>query len=419
MQTYNKKQISSGSCLLIDTTAGNRKNYAWGLTNQTNRWLCRVSGAIAVSLAMSLLAATQAVAGNFSITKIADTRSDFTRIDNRAPAINDSGTVAFFAQLLGVYTGSNAGITETLNFDQLQSILGLRPLSTDYGYKSIPYIKNDVTIVLTISQTTNAINSNDAIFVGQDGSFTRRSPSFSAGRNYGDILIGSAINEQDELVYLVVGNSSTLPLYVGYKLSLSKPNQPDVTIAAGNDYVYPGNTRFEIPNAPFGRIGSFAINNKGEVIFSATRQSDNTSAIFTSNGDEPTSILETASLVAVDTKSNSGIMERNPLAALGINDNGDILFLDTNALNLLNRTTGILCKIADTNSSSFQALSNPALNNNQQVAFTATLNSGEQGIFTGADRRTDSSAIPEGWMVCSRADTEESFGDFCVMCHIL
>ena len=88
------------------------------------RWIPQVGRGLGISICLSLLAASEALA-SFSFTKIADTHSGFTSVSSGA-AINDSGTVAFFATpsagTQGIYTSSRGAITKIVNKDDLSSL---------------------------------------------------------------------------------------------------------------------------------------------------------------------------------------------------------------------------------------------------------------------------------------------------------
>ena len=368
MQTYTNKQVS-GVCLPANTTAVNRDNHTWGFTNQTNRWLRRVNGAIALSLAMSMLAATQALAGSFSITKITDTQSEFTSISNKGAAINDNGTIAFIAspkvEQLGIYTSSDSKITEIINQSRLASLYGLtlNP-GLIFSFESVENINNKGSVAFIATQSNGGGAVDKRIFSSQDGSLTTRAKVSYNGR-YGPVTLITDLNNQDELAYLNINRSfSSSGPYGTTTLVLTKDNQPDVTIASAS--INPSSPA----NTPFSSIDAFAFNNVGEVTFAATR-SDRTAAIFTQHDDGPTSIVETNA------------------SALATNDKGDLVLSSGDAIRSFDHTTSTLSTIADPTNSSLKAFSNLAINNNNNVAFTATLNSGEKGIFTGADPVAD------------------------------
>ena len=369
MQTSTNKQVS-GVCLPKNTTAVNRDNYTWGFTNQTNRWLRGVSGAIALSLGMSMLAVSQALAGSYSFTKITDNQSDFTSISNKGAAINDNGTIAFIASPrvgdLGIYTSSDTKITEIINQSVLPSLYGLtlNPVLM-FSFESVENINNKGTVAFIAMQSPGGGEVDKRIFSSLDRSFTTRAKVSYNGR-YGPISLIAALNNQDELAYLNINRSysSSSGPYGSTTLVLTKENQPDVTIASAS--LNPNSAA----NTPFSSIDAFAFNNQGEVTFAATR-SDGTTAIFTQDGDGPTSIVETNA------------------SALASNDKGDLVLSSGDAIRSFDRASGTLRTIADPTTSSLKAFSNLAINNNNNVAFTATLPQGEKGIFTGADPVAD------------------------------
>ena len=193
MHIFTNNQ-ASGKADTSATTA-NWHNRQSLLTCLTKRSLQLLSGGLAISSCW-LLTTTMVLAGSFSFTKFVDTRSDFSNVLDSA-AINDNGTIAFIAApnstQTGVYVNDGTGITELINSNALLPFFkaGSQPSLPAYRYLNINN-KGTVAFVAGVLYPSSQY-IDEQIFVGQDGSFTRRSPSFSAGRNYGDILIGSAM----------------------------------------------------------------------------------------------------------------------------------------------------------------------------------------------------------------------------------
>ena len=335
-------------------------------TGKTKRSISQAIWGLAVSLCWSMLAATQALAGSYRITEIADSQSDFSSISNNGAAINDKGTIAFIASPKvgeqGIYTSNNSKITEIINQSLLASLYGLtlNP-SLTFSFDSVENINNKGSVAFIAKQLpTGGPFVDKRLFSNEDGSFKTRAQISYNGR-YGPISFIAALNNQDELAYLEINSNASYRSLSPTSIVLTKKNQPDVTIASGNP---------SSENTPFSSIDAFAFNNLGKVIFAATDH-DGTTAIFTSNGDQFTSIVETNA------------------SALAVNEKGDIVLSSGDAIRAFDRASGTLRTIADTTNSSLKAFSNPAINNNNNVAFTATLNSGEKGIFTGADPVAD------------------------------
>ena len=226
-------------------------------------------------------------------------------------------------------------------------------------------INNNGTIAFVAKRYDPQNNILFQILLAQGNSLTNRGSASFPGGISADPFIPLSLNDKDELTYLLTEGASRTGI-TGYKAILTRANQPDVTIAEAAPPLN-GNTPL---NVPLATISDVAINNNSEVTFAATRQSPNPSAIFTSLGEEPTSILET---------------EASELSAT---DNGLVVFSNQNSIQLFNRTTGILRTIADTNGL-FRIIRRPAINNNGEVAFQGVYNLADVGIFTGGDPLTD------------------------------
>ncbi len=343
-------------------------------THKLKRSLLQICTGVAAGLCLSLLAVSEAIAANFSFTRIADTRSEFTSILNGV-AINDSGTVAFIAlsgTKQGVYTSSGVQITE---INSLPPFLNTLPRSFFGTFLISNVAINNNDTVAFIGRLNSVIGITSSVFVSQGGSVITRGSESGTSRFGGDSILNFALNNQDELVYFTETNS--FPGVSGSRLTLSRPNQTNVNIARALSGVPSGNP----PAAQISlyRINSFDINNFGEVIFDATRRRENspflspgTSAIFTYSGDSFNTLVETnASAFALD-----------------INDNGDVVLSNGNTIGLFNRSNNVLTTIADT-SGIFSRLGSPAINNNGNIAFVASLDIGGTGIFTGTDSITD------------------------------
>ncbi len=354
MHTSTKNQ-AKGDVVLTDTTLAKFDNHASVFTQKMKRWIQQVSGGLVFGLSLSMLGVTPAMAGSFSFTKIADNQSEFTTIYNSA-AINDHGTVAFVAipenSSSAVYTSDGVSNTEIINIKQPASF-------PRYSFGSSLNINNNGTVAI-IETSSAPRDTTSQLLVAQGGSLTTRARGNEDGFG-GNRIQGFALNQQDEVAYLSSYSNRGGP--TTSTLVLTRANQPDIKIASSVSY--------SLPDVPFYSINSFDLNNQSEVTFAATKQYPRTTAIFSGNGGEPTSIVETAA------------------SALNVNDKGNILLSNKDAIRLFDRSTGTLRTIADTSSGVFQTFSAPAINNNDNVAFTATLNGGEKGIFTGADPVAD------------------------------
>ncbi len=359
MHTSTKNQ-AKGDVVLTDTTLANFDNSASVFTQKMKRWIQLLSGGLVFGLSLSMLGVTPAMAGSFTFTKIADNQGEFTSIGSSG-AINDNGTVAFVATLKDssktLYTSDGVSNTEIANLNRL-----LSPFISDINNNGT------VAIITTSPPPTTAVaglSITKELFVARGGSLTNLGGTFMDRFSNGRLL-DFALNQQDELAYLKFYSSRGSDIY---SLVLNTANQPNVPIAFASNRGGSSDAQVDTLDS----INFFDINNQGEVIFAATnKQSPPITAIFSVNGGEPTRIVETDA------------------SALRVNDKGNILLLSKDAIRLFDRSTSTLRTIADTSSGSFKTFNSYfAINNNDSVAFTATLNGGESGIFTGADPVAD------------------------------
>lgn len=334
------------------------------LWTKSQQWVRRLSEGLAIGICLSLVVALEAQAATYSFTKIADTKSTFQSI-SRNVAINDSGIVAFTATpLVGLqrtlYTSNGNQLTEIANSDTVP-YLSERSSASGFPYliNSVEGINNNGTIAFTASMS--ARYPETVLLTSQGSSFTTRGIG-SIGLGTSISLTQASLNERDELVYLRGINTTE----VGSRVILTRPNQPDVTIATAVSSVRGSSPPADVP---FSSIDSVDINNNSEVVFAATSR-DGTAAIYTIRGDSLSTLVETGA------------------NALDINDSGDVALSNQNAISLFNRASGILNAIADT-SGQFRRFSSPAINNNGKLAFAAILPLGESGIYTGADPVND------------------------------
>jgi hypothetical protein len=320
----------------------------------------QVAGGLTVSICLGLLTLGKAAAADFSFTTIADTQGDFTSVEGGA-AINDSGTVAFFANPAtgdrGAYTASNGAITEIVNTNSLESLFNenLRFIGLDSSLD----INNQDTIALSVTGILGSGLPSQRLVTIQDGSITTRATAEIRGSS-GSSINGFDLNDQDELAYL---NRSFFRIDETLNLNISRPNQPDVNVATASR-IFTGSS-FDFGD--LASIEAFAINNQSEVTFEALVP-ENTSppvppvfrpTIFRGSGGPLTTLIEIGA------------------SDLDVNDSGDVVLSSDNALRLFNNASGMLTTIASGN--------NPAINNSGTIAFTTSLDDGGEGIFITSD----------------------------------
>ena len=325
------------------------------------RWIPQVGRGLGISICLSLLAASEALA-SFSFTKIADTHSGFTSVSSGA-AINDSGTVAFFATpsagTQGIYTSSRGAITKIVNKDHLSSLFN----NNMVVFGQTLNINNNGTVAFLASEGRGSAGAATRLLTSQGGSITTRAIATLSARGNGDSFPGFDLNNQEELAYLTQSQGGPSITNFSYTLAISKPNQPNVTVA----------TAFFQALSPFSAgslstIRDFAINNRSQVTFNAQRGQPGSfsGAIYRGDGGPLTTLIDT------DTSE------------LDVNDSGDVVLSNNNAIRLFNNTSHTLTTIADS-SGAFKTFSSPAINNIGKVAFGADLAVSGKGIFVGPD----------------------------------
>ncbi|MBD2776866.1 DUF7453 family protein [Iningainema tapete] len=369
------------------TTVSCPPHYASLRTKKSLRWMSRLSQGLAYAICLSLVATGKAMAGNFSLTKIADS-IDFSQI-NITTAMNDSGSVVFIATPLvgarGVYTGNGEQIVKIIDENQLPDLLSkiteAAPIPFPaYLFNSLVDINNNGTVAFSARKTSRSGGGEvSGIFISKDGSFTTRATAISSGgiANAFTNIIGFALNNQDELAYLTKSSARLNP--ETYRLFLNRPNQANITIADAGDY------RFSTLENPLYQINSFALNDLGRVTFSATKFQQ----IFPPGLPETQRAFIPSSQQAIFTGTGTGLTTLIERGASALDANDENVILSTSdGIQLFNYASGNLRTIVD-NNGSFQRLGSPAINNQGNIAFTATINNGERGIFTGTNPITD------------------------------
>ena len=365
MHTSTKNQ-AKGDAVLTDTTLAKFDNHASILTQNIKRWMQLLSGGLVFGLSLSMLGVTPAMAGSFSFTKIADNQSEFTRFPADL-AINDHGTVAFVAILKDSSQQPCTQVVCTPALYISDGVSNTKIININSSLITKININNNGTVAIleTPPPSPSRFRTTSQLLVAKGGSLTTLASGNTDGLSDSGIL-DFALNQQDEVAYLSSSSSRGGPNTFG--LVKTRANQPNVEIVSGGTYPVPPYAQVDVLDS----INFFDINNLGEVIFSGTnKQSPPITAIFSVNGGKRTRIVETDA------------------SALNVNDKGNILLFNRDAIRLFDRSTSTLRTIVDTSSGSFQTFSAFAINNNDNVAFTATLNGGERGIFTGADPVAD------------------------------
>jgi len=332
----------------------------------------RLSLATAMGMILSLLGMGDANAYTFS--RIFDDSGPYNSIGNSV--INNQGTVAFTARL---------------DSDQLpllipsisDSVLIREVIFTGNGASLTPIAPN-----LGIFDVKDINDSNTVAFVAQVSS--PRAPVWVLSTSNGSTSThiatdGTTYGIHDDLFGNVAINNKGSVAF--------KDFVPSDTVMLGL-MISDGVTRTTIADTSgsFKSLSDqFDLNNKGTVAFKTLLDGGNR-GLFTGNEDSITPIVDT-----------NGSFKS--FGNLSLND-GDTLafsaFLDDGSTGIFTSSNGSFTTIADTSGAfssfffntfrgdgSFVSIDGPAINNNGAVAFGAQLETGESGIFTGADPVAD------------------------------
>jgi len=341
-----------------------------------------------------------AEAANFTYTKIADTSNASSEIYDAY--INNAGTVSFIGGTnnvgLGIYTGSGGPITTIADASDPKS---------PFSQFETPPINNSGTLAFPAFLKTGG----SGIFVASsDGSvktlYDTNSGPFSG---FGSVPFGTltGINDGGRVAFEadlkaggsgiftgVIGSPPTIIAAVpatspaGFKPFIAFPsinNSGTVSFLAvgltGGPALYTGNggplnTNADTnPTSPFNAFYGNAINNLGTVAFSAGLK-DNSKGIFTSNDGQLNEIVDTSG------PFKQFNFPSQPNSTLSINDEGMVAFtaeLDAGGMGIFTGPESVADRVIgtgdllDDSTVTNLILSSRALNNSGQVVFVATL----------------------------------------------
>ncbi|MEH1840385.1 MAG: choice-of-anchor tandem repeat NxxGxxAF-containing protein [Nostoc sp.] len=338
-------------------------------------------------LSLVTIDVNSAQAGNFTFTSIVNVRDNFkdlfgvgggfpdTNFDVGGGPINDNGTVAFGVSTFqeeqgiveGIFTSNGGGaFTTVLKLSHSYSIDGLEiNNSGTVAFGNISEPQNEL-LISNGENVTTVVTSSDGLFV----------PSVSSGafNNSGTLVFGLSKDFDFDNGAIATGNGGPLTTVVDTNGLFRFFDQPP------------------------------AINDANVVAFQASLK-DGISGLFTIKDGTITTIADNTSFFL------------NAFFDVSINNTGTVIF---RAL-LKDGETGIftgngeeITTIADT-SSSFSSFLGNAINDNNQVAFGATLRNGAEnvfndGIFTGSDPVADK-VIAIGDSLLGGTVTNLLFGD--------
>ncbi|MDF5731530.1 MAG: hypothetical protein PUP92_26875 [Rhizonema sp. PD38] len=261
----------------------------------------------------------------------------------------------------GIYTNSGGTITKITDTNAVSSLFYNLPPSF-YSFSQTVDINNNGTVAFLANVSLGSSGSSSRLVTAQNGSLTAHAAANRSAHGNGSGIIEYDFNNNEELAY-INENLDTGTYTFSDTLYISRPNQPSITVVTA---LYQAISPFA--SRPFSFISGAVINNQSQITFDGIGQSADSqdSRIYRSNGDSFNILI------------NQGTSD------FGTNDNGDVVFSNSNAINLFNNASSTLTTIADS-SSAFKSFSNVTINNNGDVAFGATLTTGALNIFTGAD----------------------------------
>ncbi|MBD2006029.1 MULTISPECIES: DUF7453 family protein [Cyanophyceae] len=330
-----------------------------------------------MGLCLGLLGTGEAQAASFTFTKIADTSGFFDSFRGEGmgdyepifatPAINNQGTVAFSAFLDAGGKGIFTGNgTTTTSIANTNNLFGSPPGSPTVGY--------------TLSEL-GSFSINDVGNVAFSANFGRTGIFTSELQNEIEGAAGDSFTRIDYPSINNVGTVAflrTISRFSGLTTILTGKESVEGVIASTRFYTEP-------PAAGvFEKISAPMINDQGTVVFSAdVYQSDSfyddlSSGIFTGNGTRDNGEIITNTIA----DSNGAF---NSFSDPSINNSGTVAFsaaLDTGSRGVFTGNGTTTTTIADS-SGAFNSFGTPSINDFGTVAFLAGLDTGGSGIFTG------------------------------------
>ncbi|MBD1927783.1 hypothetical protein H6F74_16250 [Trichocoleus sp. FACHB-90] len=329
-----------------------------------------------MGLCLGLLGTGEAQAASFNFTKIADTNSSFSSFSNSnpndnffgSPALNNTGTVAFYAALdvggEGIFTSNGTTTTTIVDTNNSYGNPSGEPIFNSFSSLSI----NDAKTVAFSTRLRSSI-STTLIFKGEDET------------NFELVVIATP---RDAVFFPSINNAGTVAFleeFTGVFVQTRIPISNGGSISSrscGGVFCQP------IAPGVFESISIPMLNDAGTVAFrGSVYQSDNESdiagGIFTGN-DTPFSSEPIITTIA-DT---SGIFRG--FSDPSINNSGNVAFiagLDTGSIGVFTGNGTTTTTIADSSGAFNSFFGTPSINDFGTVAFLAGLDVGGSGIFTG------------------------------------
>jgi len=316
------------------------------------------NGASAILLAAALtLPVSNAAAVPYTFSNLYDSSGPFNGFD--VPYLNNSGTVAFAADFdtggSGIFTGSGGSTTTIVDTSG--------PFADLRGYS----LNNAGTVAFLVG--------NARVFTGSGGPIT----TIFSGQGFDDFVISLSINDNGTVALLA---------------ELEREGFFTGGIFTGRGG--PLTPLYEEIGGTSSGFGNFVpINDSGTVAFLAFLDPfGSVEGIVTGSGGPTTTIADNSGLFSDFYSSDA-----NPTSTYDLNDNGRVAFLvnlDAGGAGIFIGNGGATTTIVDTSGPflfffSFGGGQAPgfSLNNSGAVAFSAALDTGGFGIFTGPDALVD------------------------------
>ncbi|MEI2583467.1 calcium-binding protein [Scytonema sp. PRP1] len=310
---------------------------------------------------------------SYGFTKIADTSGPFKSFTNYPrPAINNTGTVAFAAELdaggNGIFIGNGKATTTIADTNG--------PFSFVYSDFSF---NNQGTVTFAANVDAGGIG----IFVGNGeatSTIADTSGSFSS-------VFSPSINDKGTVAFQALLDTSGESVFTGNGGALTP------IVGTSDNFV---------------RFSSSDINAEGTVVYRTLQPSNGTVSLSTYSNGVITTVVDNSGSFS----SFGDLYLDNP----SLNDAGTVAFganLDGGGSGIFTKNDGVITTIADTTGSFARFNFNPSINNSGDVAFLASLDADirGEGIFTGSDPIADKVIATGDSLFGSTVTNLEFFGE--------
>jgi hypothetical protein len=353
----------------------------------------KLSVATAVGMTLSLL--TTGVANAYTFTKIADTNDPFREISSFSSPINDQGTVAFraivnTAAVVGVFTGSGGAIT-TIADRTSGSFLdfGTPAINNEGTVAFYAFLGPGKTGIFTASGgTITSIADTSGLF----SEIGNGAPSNPAINDQGTVVFRASLRSGGEGIFASSGGViNTIADTNGpfsdffYAASPAINNEGTVVFSAaldnGNEGIFASSggaiTTIAETSGPYSCFGGFPlINNRGTVAFRAPLDTGSCGVVTSRNGVVTTIADTNGSFSSV---SPYGINEEGTVALFAqLDAGGEGIFTSSGAVT--NKVIAIGDPLFGSTVTSLYGQTN-GLNDSGQLSFYAALADGTEGIF--------------------------------------